>query len=158
MPLTALIRFAAISFLLVAVACSKPTTPEQRVREFLERAEQAAEKKDMGTLRAYVSERYIDAEGRDRRTIDGILRLYVLRHASIHLFTRIESIEFQKPTEAVVVIYVAMAARPIIDAAQLATFRANLYRFTLVIVDEDSEWHVWRAEWRPAEASDFIHQ
>ena len=156
MPPFAFVRLTVISLLLVVVACSKPTTPEQRVREFLDRAEQAAEKKDMRALRGYVSDRYTDADGRDRRTIAGVLQLYLLRHDSIHLLTRIESIQFKEPTEATVVIYVAMAARPLTDAAQLATFRANLYRFNLVLADEDSQWRVIRAQWRPAEPSDFV--
>ena len=141
---------------LLAIACSKPSTPEQRVRAFLDRSEQAAEQKDVRTLRGAVSERYADADGRDRRTIEGILRLYVLRHESIHLLTRVDSIEFPKPAEARVGIYVAMAARPITNATQLAAFRANLYRFDLMLTEEDSEWRVLRADWRPAEPADFI--
>jgi hypothetical protein len=149
-------RLLAPALLLIAIACSKTTPPEQRVREFLDRAEQAAEQKDMRALRGAVSERYGDADGRDRRMIEGTLRLYVLRHESIHLFTRVESIEFPKPAEAHVAIYVAMAGRPITEAAQLAAFRANLYRFELVLADEDSEWRVVRASWRPADPGDFI--
>lgn len=122
----------------------------------LSNAEQAAEQKDVRALRGYVSERYRDADGRDRRAIDGILRLYVLRNESIHLFTRIGSIALQQPSRAEVVIYVAMAGRPIHDASQLAPFRANLYRFDLGLVDEDSTWRVQRADWRPAEPRDFI--
>jgi hypothetical protein len=142
--------------LLVVGACSKTTTPEQRVRQFLDLAEQAAEQKDMRTLRGSISEHYSDPDGRDRRMIEGILRLYVLRHESIHLLTQIESIEFPKPREAHVGIYVAMAARPILNAAQLAAFRADLYRFDLVLTEEDSKWHVQRADWRSAEPTDFI--
>lgn len=119
-------------------------------------AEQAAENRDVRTLRGYVSEHYADADGRNRRTIEGILRLYVLRHQSIHLFTRIESIALPQPTRAEVVIYVATAGRPITDAAQLAPFRANLYRLSLGLVEEDDAWRVLRAEWRPAEPSDFV--
>lgn len=150
------IRSPVLVMLLVVLACSKTGTPEQRIRQFLDRAEQAAEQKDVRALRESVSEHYSDADGHDRRTIDGILRLHVLRHESIHLFTRIESIEFPKPHEAHVAIYVAMAARPIANAAQLAAFRADLYRFDLVLAEEDSQWRVRRADWRPAEPADFI--
>ncbi len=159
---TPMIRLATLPtcllFALLAFACTKSTTPEQRVREFLDRGEKAAEQKDIGILRGSVSKAYSDDDGRDHRMIEGILRLYVLRHESIHLLTRIESIEFPKPTEAKVAIYVAMAARPIASPAQLAAFRANLYRFELVLTDENSEWQVVRAAWRPAEPADFIIQ
>lgn len=141
---------------LAPVACSKPETPEQRLRALIHNAERAAEERDARTLRGYLSERYADDEGRDRRTLDGIMRLYVLRHEAIHLLTRIERIAFTQPARAEAVVYVAMAARPIATVAELATFRADLYRFELGFAEDDGEWRLVRGAWRPAEAADFI--
>lgn len=155
MPPRVFIRVIVASLVLFACACSKPETPEQRIRAMLSSAEQAAENKDVRALRGYVSERYADAEGRDRRTIDGILRLYVFRNETIHLLTRIDSIALTSPAHAEIVVYVAMAARPITDQTALAAFHASLYRFDLGLVKEDSAWRVLRAAWRPAELSDF---
>jgi hypothetical protein len=151
----ALMRLFLVAAVLAA-ACTPSATPEQRVREFLGRAEKAVENSDMRTLRGYVSQQYSDADGRDRRAIDAILRIQVLRHESIHLLTRIERIEFPEPSRAEVDIYVAMAGRPIADASQLAAFRANVYRFQLTLMDEDSEWRVLHAQWQTAEPTDLI--
>lgn len=156
MPSPVIIRLAILFLLFGAAACSKPGTPEQRIRALLDNAERAAEQKDIGTLRGDVSAHYTDADGRDRRTIDAILRLYLLRHESIHLLTRIESIGFVQRAEARVVLYVAMAARPLTDAAQLAAFHASLYRFDMDLAEESGVWRVTRADWRPAQAQDFI--
>lgn len=150
------VRLTVLLLVLLGGACSKSQTPEQRIRAMLANAEQSAEKKDVRALRDDVSDQYLDADGRDRRMIDAALRVYVLRHQSIHLLTRIDSITFKRPEEANVVIFVAMAGRPIVDAAKLAAFQASLYRFDLGLVEEGSTWRVRRAAWRPADPSDFI--
>lgn len=155
MPTRVFVRAIVISLSLFACACSKPETPEQRIRAMLNDAELAAENRDVRALRDCVSERYADEEGRDRRAIDGILRLYVFRNKSIHLLTRIQSITLTPAAHARVVIYVAMAGRPITDAKALAVFHASLYRLDLRLIEEDSVWRVLRAGWRPAELSDF---
>lgn len=156
MPTPVSMRLLLVAALLVTVACAKPANPEQGVREFLSRAEQAAENKDVRSLRGYVSQQYSDADGRDRRAIEAILRIQVLAHESIHLLTRIERIQFAAPGRADVDIYAAMAGRPIVDAAALAAIRANVYRIQLTLVDEDSEWRVLHAQWQLAQPSDLI--
>ncbi len=138
--------------------CDNAQAPEQRVRALIAAAEQAAEQKDIGTLRGYVSGRYADDEGRDRRAIDAVLRLYLLRHEKIHLLTRIADIRLAPPGRAEAVIYVAMAARPVTQAEDLAALRANLYRFEIGLVEEGTQWRVVRANWRPAELADFVYQ
>lgn len=153
-------HFIFFLVLLISVgllACAKRDTPEQRVRMLIASAEQAAEKKDISRLRGYVSERYADEDGRDRRTVEGILRLYLFRNEAIHLLTRIDSVTLVPPHQAQAVVYVAMAARPITRPAELGNFNANLYRFELGLAEEDKQWRVVHAAWRPAEPADFIY-
>ncbi|MFL6646525.1 MAG: hypothetical protein ACJ8KO_01015 [Sulfurifustaceae bacterium] len=136
--------------------CSKRTDPERQIRELLQTAEASIEKKDIGPVREYVSDRYTDEDGRDRRAIDGLLRLYVLRNENIHLFTRIVDIGFPDKQRARVALYVAMAAQPIAHAEDLTRVQADLYRFELDFVEESKSWHVISARWRPALPTDFI--
>lgn len=147
-----------LTLLISLVACTKRETPEQRVRAAIANAEEAVEKRDVATLRNLVSERYTDEEGRDRHAAEGILRLYLLRNEAIHLLTRIEAVSVPTPGKAEAVVYVAMAARPITQAETLNSFNANLYRFELGFAEEDKQWRVARASWRPAEPTDFIYE
>jgi hypothetical protein len=147
---------AAILLALLSIGCAKREDPEQRIRGLIGKAEQAVEKKEIAELRGYISERYADEDGRDRRAIEGILRLYVLRHDAIHLLTRIDSVAFPQPKRAKAVVYVAMAGRPIAASDDLRSFNANLYRFELEFAEEGKQWRVARAAWRPAEPVDFI--
>lgn len=164
--LTCLTRYMPLRILTVVLtllagagfaACDKGEPPDQRIRALIGNAEQAIEKRSVSEVRGYVSERYADAEGRNRRTVEGILRLYLLRHEAIHLFTRIDSIALAAPHRASAVVYVAMAGRPIASAAQLLDFNANLYRFELGLAEEGNEWRVVSAAWRPAEPADFVY-
>lgn len=156
MPLRTLV--VVLTLLLSMLACTKRETPEQRVRAAIASAEEAVEKKDIAALRNFVSERYTDEDGRDRRAVEGILRLYVLRNEAIHLLTRIEAVSAPAPGKAEAVVYVAMAGRPITQADTLSSFNASLYRFELGFAEEDKQWRVARATWRPAEPTDFIYE
>lgn len=79
---------------LCAAACREAPDPERALRELIRSAEVAAEKKDLGTLRGYVSERYADAQGNDRQRVESLLRAWLLRHGNIHLITRMQTLAF----------------------------------------------------------------
>jgi len=139
------------------VSCSPAEdSPETQVRTLLKRGETAAEKKQTGELRKMISEKYSDSQGQDKRAIEAILRYYFLRHESIHLFMRIQSIAFPQPAQAQAVVLVAMAGQPIAGAEELERLRADLHRFEITLASENKEWKVIRAEWRRAEFADFL--
>ena len=147
---------AAIS-LLPLVSCSpRQDTPEAQVRALFARAETAAEQKDLAVLRPMISDKYADGEGQDKKAIEAVLRFYFLRNQSIHLFTRIQSIEFPEPSRARAVVLVAMAGQPIKTGQEFERLHADLNRFVITLVREDKEWKVTAAEWRRAEPADFL--
>ncbi len=126
------------------------------MRATLARAEQAAAAKDLAALRNLIGERYRDRDGRDRRAIEQILRVYFLRHGSIHLLTRVQSLTFPAPGQAEVVVLVAMAGTPIAPGADLRGLAADLHRFELTLVRERDTWRAVRAEWRRAEPGELF--
>ncbi|MBI3569790.1 MAG: hypothetical protein HY082_01610 [Gammaproteobacteria bacterium] len=126
------------------------------MRALIGQAESAAEKKDSGVLRRFVSEQYSDSQGQDKKAIEAVLRYYFLRNESIHLFTRIQQIGFPKPDIAHVVVMVAMSGQPISNAEELERLRADLHRFEITLARENGAWKVTRAEWRRAEFADFL--
>jgi hypothetical protein len=139
------------------VSCSPAEdSPETQIRMLLERGETAAEKKQTGELRKMISEKYSDSQGQDKRAIEAILRYYFLRHESIHLLMRIQSIAFPQPAQAQAIVLVAMAGQPISGTQELERLRADLHRFEITLTSENKEWKVTRAEWRRAEPGDFF--
>lgn len=153
-------RRGALGVLAVALALagcrSGPVTPEAQIRAAIARAEKAAEEKDIGTLKELVSDRYRGDEGVDKKTLTLLLAQEFMRHQSIHLFTRISSIEIDPPGNARVVVFVAMAGRPIASPEELAAVRADVYLYELGLAEEEPrQWRVTTATWRPAEIDDL---
>jgi hypothetical protein len=154
LPLAVLFSVLLIPGLL---ACSgEPATPEERVRAWLRAGETAAENGRVRVLTEMISARYKDGEGRGRRGVVQLLAGYLHRHRSIHVLTRIERIAFPTQGRAKVVLYAAMAASPIEGAQSLTNMRADLHRFELDLADEEGEWKLRSAAWRPASTKDFM--
>jgi hypothetical protein len=137
-------------------ACSDaPDTPEQRVRALIHAAQQATEERDWRAFEDFATPDYSDRAGRDRRDVVRLAAGYMLRNRSIHLFTRIASIEVLPPDQAEAVVYVAMAGSPVTGLEQLLSLSADLLRFDLKLREVDGEYRVFRADWKPARPEDF---
>jgi hypothetical protein len=155
-PTLLLLSIAAIAAVVLPACSPDRESAETRIRTLLAEMETAAEAKELRPLKAVVSEQYTDALGNDHRAIVQLLMVHFLRNQSIHLLTRIAAIDIPEPGRASVTVYVAMAGRPIPDAAALAQLRANLYRFDFSLEELGERWQVAGAAWRPAEGRDFL--
>jgi hypothetical protein len=145
-----------LTVLFMLIACRNAAMPEAQVRATIAQAEFAAEHKEIATLRGMVSDNYADAEGHDKRAVEGVLRYYFLRNQSIHLVTRVASVTLPQKDRALAVVYVGMAAQPVADVGELERLRADLFRFELEFAKEGDDWRVLRAQWRRAELTDFV--
>ncbi|MBE2295370.1 MAG: hypothetical protein IAF00_10470 [Phycisphaerales bacterium] len=143
--------------LLLMTACSGPAdSPETEIRQFIARAQTAAEERNIGDLRTVIADNYSDSEGRDHKAVEQLMRLYILRNQSVHLFVRIRDIVLTGPDHAMASIAVAMAARPMNSADQLIDLNADLYRFDLELTRQaKNDWRVLRASWERAKLDDF---
>lgn len=154
-------RLAALAAATVAcLACGgEPDDPESRVRALVDRAEAAAEDRDVGDVVALLSERFRDSYGGDRDTVKALLAHLFLRNDAIHLLVRVHDIDFRETGGASLRASVAMAGTPIPeltpDAGALLDLRADLHRFDLELEEERGEWRVIHAAWRKAELADF---
>jgi hypothetical protein len=130
--------------------CSDDGSPEQQVRAVIESMELAAEARDVGDLMEHISANYRDAQGQDRAEASRYARGFLLANQSVHLLTRIESLEFPSADEARVKLQVGMAGRGGVQesAGGSAGLSADLYNFDVALVREDGEWKVSYADWR----------
>ena len=160
MDIAGLFRICVVLGLMAALPLAgcrgERQTPEQQIRTLIESAAVAAEQKDLGTLRDLLSDRYADDQGQDKRAVEGLLRLHFLRNDSVHLYTRIRSVNLPQPDRAQATVLVAMAGVPIKTAAELPALRADLHRFDIDFALEDKHWRVQRAAWQRAEPGDFL--
>jgi len=141
-----------------ALSCSpKAGTPEEQILSLLQRAEAAAEEKDLSLLKKMISESYSDDIGNDRQAVLAMVRYYFLRYEAVHLLTRAGDVNFPTPTVAEVTVYAAMAGEPIPSTTDLAALRGDLYRFDLTFKsDEPASWLLVRADWRRVRANDLF--
>jgi len=147
----------SLAVALLASACTRhPDTPDAQVRTLLARAEVAAEGKDAAALKPLIADAYRDELGQDKRAVMALLVYTFMHHESIHLLTRIHSVEFPQPAHAEVVAFVAMAGQNLDRVELLASLSADLYRFDFTLLDRGGgDWQVTRARWHPATLDDF---
>jgi hypothetical protein len=141
-----LTRALAFTTLVLLAGCSDDTSPEQQVRAVIDSMEQAAEDRDVGALTEHLSASYRDANGQDRAEASRYARGYFIANQSVHLLTRIESLEFPAPDEARVRLQVGMAGRG--GEPGVGDLSADLYDFDVALIREDGEWKVSYADWR----------
>jgi hypothetical protein len=142
--------------LLLGLSCSTPS-PEEQVRELIERAEAAARDRDVGELSDMLSERYRDAAGNGKQQALAILRYQFLQHQSLHLLKRVRTIQSTEPGIVEAVLLVAAADVEFRSVNELESVSAELLRFDLVFAEEDGgDWRVLEAEWRSVGPADFL--
>jgi hypothetical protein len=104
-----------------------------------------------------LSDRFRDASGNGKREILALLRYEFARHRSIHLITRVRSIESTAPGTVEAVVLVAVADVEIPDVRALESIQADLLRFDLTFAEEQrGEWRVVAAAWRGLRPVDFL--
>lgn len=138
MPLPKIL-FAPLVLVLVA-ACSSADSPETQVRKVIDEMEQAAEDRDVGDLMEHVSASYRDAYGQGPDEASRYLRGYFIANQSIHLLTRINSLEFPTHDEAHANVSVGMVGREDDDGNW--NLAAELHDFDVVLRLEDGDWKV----------------
>ena len=140
--------------LLLAQACSDDDSTEDQIRHLIENAVQAAEDRRLDGLSDLMHSDFIDQRGNNRQQLAKLLRVYFFRHKSIHLFTRIDSIEMLTANQASVSLHVAMAGTVISDVNALSSLSARIYRFELQLIKQD-DWLLRHASWEPASIGVF---
>src|SRR5688500_13144319 len=131
--------------LALLTACSDRASPEQQVRAVIDSMELAAEARNVGDLMEHLADNYRDAQGQDRQQAALYARGYFISNQSVHLLTRIESLEFPAADEARVKLQVGMAGRG--GETGSGGLSADLHDFDLVLVQEGGEWKVSYADW-----------
>jgi len=143
------------SLLLVLAACSGPaSSPEERVRALIGEGEQAAEQRSIGFFADHIAEDFSAGDGSGRRELVRLLQGYFLRHQSIHLLVKTESVHSENG-RIHALLYAGLAGSPVEGFEQLLAMRAGLYRFELQFTADDEPMLV-AASWRRADVEEVL--
>jgi hypothetical protein len=145
---------ALISLLLIACT-DTPLTAQEQLSNILSEAETYLEARELTSAMAHVDPDYQDNSGRDFRAIKALLLGYLMRHKSIHIFSKIDTIVVHTENEADVVLFAGLAATPQEQGVTPAQWRGDLLRLELQFKRTDDDWLLKTAQWRRATAQDF---
>lgn len=134
---------------LLIAGCGHRESPEDAVRAVIDAAEAAAEARDAPALFELVAPDYLDSRGNGAEEIRRYLYGYLIAHQSIHLLTRVDTIEFPATDLARVRATVGMVGTEA-EAAGAWDLAADLYEFDVTLAFEGGSWRVTRADWRSA--------
>ncbi|NNC77283.1 MAG: hypothetical protein HKN77_04920 [Woeseiaceae bacterium] len=141
-------RIASLSCLVLlaftTAGCAENSAgPEERLREWLEAIDAAAEAKDRRDIIDRISPAYSDARGNTRDDINKLLRLNFLRSNRVEFVPVVESIDVIGGTAAEISLRVGMAG----TTTGRFGLRADAYRFELELEEHDGEWLLISARW-----------
>jgi hypothetical protein len=138
--------FGVAAWLAIGLAgCGAPDTPEMQVRAVIDAAEQAAEARDVSAVMQFVSPDYADADGRRAAELSRYLRGYFIANQSLHLLTRIDSLEFPATGVAEVELTVATVGRDA-EAKSAWDLAADAHTLRLILMQEAGDWRVTHAD------------
>ena len=139
-----LIASLALAMLIFA-ACSSSDTPEAQVRKSLAAMEAAAEERDVSEVMEWVSPEFRSPYGHNPDELRKFLYGLFIANQSIHLLTRIDSLEFPAPDEARANVTVAMASREA-ESSNAWDLAAEIHEFEVTLRREQYAWKVLYAE------------
>ncbi len=140
---TSILRLIGSLVLFALASCSEISTPEAEILAMIEAAEDAAESRDLKSLKPLISENYSDTRNNTKASMVNILRLLFVTHQSIHLVVRLEDLVLTNPNRANVIALVGMAD----TADRLPSI--DLYEFELLLGrDHKEDWQLLSADWR----------
>lgn len=149
--------FLAVLIICILGNCSSDNGPETIVKRFVADFEQVVEERDYRKMRTLISEHYSDEQNRSRQDITSIAAGYMLRNKSIHVFTRLESLQ-DNESNLTASILAAVAGRPIDDLATLPSLNAEMYLVEIVLDTSGKSPRLLSASWRQAMLEDFLSE
>lgn len=154
-------RFSLLFFMLLVIApvsCGTGAAPRQEIVEFITEIEAHFEERRSAKLRHYISPDYRDKHHTARKELLRIAAGYILRHPSIHIVWKMQSLSLQQ-SNAEVTIVVAVSPTPLAeDDIRLA--QGEFHRLRLHLHKEKGwigdDWLLQSLAWQRIDFEEFM--
>ena len=127
--------------LLACAGCGPSSAPEEEIRALVDEAEAFAEERDAPALRELVADDYADAVGRDAADVRNLLHGWLIAHPSVHLLTRIDSIELEGTELARVQVTIGVLGREAKGESDW-DLAADVERLDIRLARDGGDWRV----------------
>jgi hypothetical protein len=153
-----ILKFFLIMSVLSLLSCSseKVISKDQLLSKSIAEIESRFEQRKLGLIVEYVSENYKDETGRSLKDIKRAIQLQIMRHKSLYVFSTIKDVQWTDDNNAKVEIAAAMGGKPMESASILTSVRADMIKFTVDFILEDTVYKVKAATWTWADPTDFL--
>jgi hypothetical protein len=141
------LRLLPLGLLVLLGSCGRSDSPQTQIRRAIDAMETAAESRDVGDVLAFVSTEFRDQYGEGRDELSRYLRAYFIANQSLHLLTRINSIELPAADEARVKVTVGTVSREA-DATAAWNLAVDVHDFDVTMRKEGQEWNVTFVKWQ----------
>lgn len=143
--------------LLLSACSSDPLlTKEQLLRNSIQELENRFEARKLGDIVEYVSENYVDENGRKFADVKKVIQLQLMRHKKLFILSKIGEIKWQGDNKAIVQITAAMSGQDVQDVGLLPNIRADMVKFNVEFIKQDEIFKVKAATWSWAQPADFL--
>ncbi len=128
-------------------ACSKKMSPEDRVREVVQKTAEMVRAKDLKGFMRLVSKDYNDDTGNDYNGVKGIVFYQFMRSGALRVFLRDVEVEVQGERAIVDTRVFLVRTKDKDSIADIIPEDAEGFRFSVALRLEDGEWRALSAKW-----------
>ncbi len=146
-------RLTLIGLVFTALLCAASLhgchrdTEQERIRKIIQKVQKAAEKKDIRTILAHLSQTYADPQGNNRNGIKDLLLVYFFRYPTVAVFITDLEISVKSPS-ASATFQAVLTGNQKNGTGTVIPESLGLYRFEVKFILENGEWKVVSAQWQ----------
>jgi len=141
-----ILKHIIISIILTVSFCHKPTD-EERLREIVKTLAEAGSRKDIKTIKEYISKDYHDAKGNDYNELRSLLAYYFLQHPRISVFITEQEVNLKEDMATVQAKAVLTSGKEIKSLRDIVPEGMSFYIFIIDFKKFDSDWLIVSADW-----------
>ncbi len=135
-----------ILFIFSLSFCSK-TPDEERLKSLVKTLAEAGSRKDIKTIKEYISRDYHDPKGNDYDALRSLLAYYFLQHPRISVFITEQKVNLKEDIATVEAHAVLSSGKEIKSLSDILPTGMDFYVFIIDFKKINGEWLIISADW-----------
>ncbi len=141
------IKFLLTIFLLLSIPFCKKATDEEQLKKIVRILSEAGSRKDIKTIKEYISKDYRDPKGNDYDALRSLLAYYFLQYPRISIFITEQSVNIKGNSATVEAHAVLSSGREIKSLSDIIPEGMTFYVFIIDFKKINGNWLIFSADW-----------